>query len=148
MAGGGISATGGAGVTLRIDRAGATTVRFDGMAPINFTSAGAAAGYFNYGGTVTAKIDLPKGEGTSGPWAPSGASFGNVTASATLTSPFTVRVLNNAPLAGLAGAVGAQAPVSGTPVLGAGRYTCTPATLVIAPPAATGVAGTWTLRRR
>ncbi len=147
MAGGGINASGGAGVTVTIAQDGATTVRFDGMAPVNFTSSAGTAGFFTYRGTAGAKLALPNPEPGSGPWAPATGGFGGVTASATITAPFRMQVLNNTSLAGLFGN-GGQAPVSGTPVLGAGRYTCTDTTLTIAPPTASGVSGTWTLSRR
>ena len=71
LAGGGITASGGAGVTLKVGQDGATAVRFDGMAPVNFTSSAGTAGFFTYQGTVTGKIALAPKETGTGPWAPS-----------------------------------------------------------------------------
>jgi hypothetical protein len=145
-----ITESGGSGVRMHIDPAGATTVVFDGMAPVRFTastSGTATAGQFTYAGTITGTLRLPPATSASGNWEEVGsATAGGITADIQLVSPFSYHLgpLNVGQLANsMAGAGGAV----GSPQLTSGSWRCAGDTLVSTPPAGGAVTGTWTLTR-
>jgi hypothetical protein len=134
-------------VKLVLDKTGAMTVTFDGMAPVIFetTAPTAIAGTYVYSGSASGKVKVPPPGASAGTWeVVSSDTFANITATLQLTSPFAFSFgpLN---LAELAGELGGGA-VSSQP-FGPGGWTCSGDRMVITPVQGSGVTGTWTLQR-
>jgi hypothetical protein len=136
---------GGEGVTMVVDRTGATRVAFGGMAPVRFAMPQAdLVGHFIYHGGASGKIKLPPPTATSGPWEYPGQS--NVTASVTFTSPFTL-TLGQTDMTELAGHLGGGG-IAGANPTGTGSWTCSSDSLRIIPTVPNvSASGGWNWRR-
>jgi hypothetical protein len=144
-----ITEHGGAGVRMRIEPSGKTTVGFGGMSPVTFTATTSGthtAGRFTFAGTLTGEVRLPSAGVTSGRWEPvrSGGT-GGLTVDLTITEPFGYH-LPRTNVGQLAGAMNTGGAV-GSPQLTAGTWRCAGDSLVSTAPPAAGVTGTWTLAR-
>jgi hypothetical protein len=138
-----ISEHGGAGIKMRIDAAGAFSVRFAGMAPVQFTSTQGVAGSLVYGGAITGKLALPPARTANGAWKPAAGDWSSVTATVSLTKPITTTI-GPLSVAELAGASGAGAAVDSKP-FGTGNWSCSGNTLTLTSPAP--IVGSWRFTR-
>ena len=140
--------TGGAGITLHIDKQGNVSEVLDGMKPVTFQQSGATpiAGTIVYNGRFTGAITLPPAAATSGTWTyASPASVTGISATVHLSSPLNLD-LGTFDLSHLAAAGGAGSAVSTDPV-GVGSWTCSGNTLTSQPPPSSTIQGVWTLTR-
>ena len=143
-----LTETGGAGVRLHIGPQGNTTVAFDGMQPIDFTSSTGSetfAGTLDFSGTLSGVIKLPPPGQSSGQWMYASApTTGSLQGTVHFTSPVTLD-LGPLDLSSLLGESGGSQAVPAQPVI-YGNWTCSANTLVSTAPSST-VSGRWTLTR-
>jgi hypothetical protein len=140
--------TGGAGMRMTIGADGATTIDFSPMQPVKFTSTlgGGMEGQITYTGAVTYRLGLPAEASAQGALTYLGGDLSQLRASARITKPFDLLVIDNASVLGLASDV-AGVSLNMQPLAGSHTYECTPSTLVLRPPAGGGLSGTWTFAR-
>jgi hypothetical protein len=133
---GGLTETGGAGVTMTISSSGAARVVYTGMRPVRFT--GKASGTVVFHGSTTGAVRLPAPGVTAGTWETTKAGgIDGITADVSVTAPakLTMHDLSVGQMARSLGGMSA-------PQLTAGTWRCTTDTLI-----STAPAGTWSFTR-
>jgi hypothetical protein len=147
--------TGGAGISVKIGQAGATTIDFSSMQPVNFSAKVAGAdvrGSFTYAGTASGQISTgtaPTGTtatpAPSGSWAPVGdLNWDATTLTLDLTAPVQARPFDNTPIGKYVGSQTGNA-VDIDPIFDRGTYTCSGDTLTITPDKDADIP--WTLKK-
>jgi hypothetical protein len=138
--------TGGAGFVLRIGADGAATVDFDAMKPVRFTASTGIVGSLRYHGQATYHLVVPTDAAATGRLKADRVDLGRVTATAQITKPFAMTVIEQEPLASLA-AIGNGMKLDSQPFAGEHTFQCSATRLVLAMVPSGGLSGTWTFTR-
>jgi hypothetical protein len=143
--------TGGKGIMVRIDDSGATTIEFDDMEPVVFTTSVAGAtvrGEFTYRGDATGTLSTSDPDGTSGSptatgspattgtWQPVGdLNWADTKLTVKLTDPLRATPLDNVPIGQYTGDAAERTGdvVDIDPLFDNGTYRCSGDTLTVTP---------------
>jgi hypothetical protein len=137
---------GGAGFILRIGPDGASTVDFNPMQPVRFSSSTGIVGALRYHGQATYHLVLPKDNAATGRLKADKVDLGRVTATAQITKPFAMTVFENEPLASMA-AIGGGVRLDSQPLAGEHTFECSSTRLVLAMVPGGELSGSWTFTR-